>query len=98
MRKRCWPAQPGMTISAGRKRFLLFDEEGIAVAFLADGGGKSEEFADERLHDCVHRAAPQIGAADAARKERVTREKDRRCDGNFAGVGRKQKAGTARRV
>jgi len=80
------------------------------VAFLADGGGKavsgmhdgvigkSEEFADERLHDFFHRAAPQIGAADAARKERVTREKDRRCDGNFAGVGRKKKAGTARRV
>ena len=56
------------------------------------------EFRDQRIHDFFHRAAPQIGSADAAGKKRVTGEKLRSRDGHFAGVRRHKETRTARRV
>jgi hypothetical protein len=56
------------------------------VAFLLDGGGQTvawenagvvgqlHQFAAQRIHDLVQRAAPQIGAADAAGEERIAGE------------------------
>lgn len=80
------------------------------MAFLTDGGRKAvagmhdgvvrecEEFGDEGVHNFFRGATPKVGAANAAREERVACEEDWRGDGDFAGVGRKKKAGTAGRV
>ena len=75
---------------------LLFYQEGIALAFFADGGGETvagiddgvvgqcEEFVDQRVHHFFHGAAPQVGAAYASGKKRVSGEELRRGDGNFS--------------
>ncbi len=61
-------------------------EERVGVALAADGGagavagvddgvvGKLEEFGLQGIHDLIERAAPEIGAADAAGEECVSRE------------------------
>lgn len=61
----------------------LGDEEGIGVAFDADGGGGAvarvdnggvcelQELISQGVHDLGHGAAPQIGAADTAGEKSV---------------------------
>lgn len=73
-------------------------EEGVGVAFVADGGGGAvagvndgvvrelEEFGLNGIHDLIERAAPEIGAADAAGEERVSREELRLGELDGAGV------------
>jgi len=63
------------------------DEEGIGLAFFADRGGEAmtgmhnrvirqlHQFAAQRIHDLLHRAAPEISATDAAGEKRVASEK-----------------------
>ena len=63
---------------------LSGDEEGIGLALFADGGGDAvarvdhgvvrqlHEFAAERVHNLLHGATPEIGAADAAGEKHVT--------------------------
>ena len=77
------------------------------MAFLSDGGGKavagmhhgvvgkSEQFADERLHNFFQGATPEVRAANAAGEKRVACEKNRRGYGYLAGVGRKEEARAA---
>src|SRR5579871_1487131 len=77
---------------------LLLDEEGVAFAFAAYGGvfavagvdegfvGELHEFVFEAGHDFVHGAAPEVGAADAAGKERVSGEEMWRGELDFAGI------------
>jgi len=75
---------------------FLADSSGKAVPGMDDGVvGKSKEFGDQRLHDFFRGTTPEVGAADAAREQRVASEKDRRGDRDLAGVGWKEKAGAA---
>ena len=63
------------------------DAGGGAVAGVDDGGvGELQDFTAQGVHDLGHGAAPKIGAADAAREERVARKKTRRGNGDCAGV------------
>src|SRR4249920_3205908 len=72
----------GRGFSEGGERIalpLLFNRGARSVS--ADDGrrsGQSEELAADRGEDRLRVAAPQVGAADRAAKERVTREEDRR--------------------
>ena len=73
-------------------------EEGVRVALVADGRGGAvagvddgvirelEEFGLNGIHDLIERAAPEIGAADAAREEGVSRKELRLAELNGAGV------------
>ncbi len=80
------------------------------MALLSDGGDgpmarihgrfvrEVHELCAKRIHNLLHGAAPQVGAADAACKERVPGEKLRRRDANFAGVVREIEAYAPRGV
>ena len=73
-------------------------EEGVGVALVADGGagavagvddgvvGELEEFGLDGIHDLIERAAPEIGAADAAGEERVSGEELRLGELDVAGI------------
>jgi len=76
----------------------LREKEGVGVAFVADGGGGAvarvddgvvrelEEFGLQGIHDLFVRAAPEIGAADAAGEERVSCEELRLGETDLAGI------------
>jgi hypothetical protein len=86
---------------------LLLIEEGIASALAADGGdfavaridervvGKLQKLLRERLHYFLERAAPKIGAANAASKQRVPSKELRLAELNGAGVLWQEKANAA---
>jgi hypothetical protein len=86
---------------------LLLIEKGIGGALAADGGdfavarvnervvGKLQKLLSERLHDFLKRAAPEIGAANAASKERVPSKELRLAELNGAGFLWQEKANTA---
>lgn len=73
-------------------------EEGVGVALVADGGGGAvagvddgvvgelEEFGLQGIHNLIERAAPEIGAADAAGEECVSREELRLGEFDVAGI------------
>ena len=73
-------------------------EERIGVAFVADGGGgavagmdyglvgEMEQFGSEGIDNLIERAAPQIGAANAAGEERVSGKELRFGELDFAGI------------
>src|SRR5579862_3715876 len=60
--------------------------------------GQGEQLGDQRVHDFFHGAAPQVSSPDASGKQRVTGEKDRMRQSDFAGVGGKKQARAARTV
>jgi len=86
------------------------DQEGIGIAFLANGGqrsvpglhdsliGQLHQLAEKRVPDLVHRTAPQIGAANAAREKCVTCKKSGGRQGDCSRVLGKVKGDTSRRV
>jgi len=85
-------------------------EEGVGVALAADGGGGTvagvddgvvgelEEFGLQGIHDLIERATPEIGAADAASEECVSREELRLGELDFTGILGEIQADAAGRV
>jgi len=85
-------------------------EVGIRVALVADGGGGTvtgvddgvigelEEFGVQRIHDLIEGATPEIGTADAASEESVSREELRLSEMDFTGILGEIQADAARRV
>src|SRR4029077_479536 len=88
----------------GRRKESDVNQERIGVAFLADAGqtavtgiddgviGQRHELAAKRVGDLVHRAAPQIGAANASGEERVACKQTRSKHGDSSGVFRQVEA------
>lgn len=82
-------------------------EEGIGVALVADGGGRAmagmdygvvgemHEFGFQRVDDLIERAAPKIGAANAAGEERVSGKELRFGEMDFTGILGEIQADTA---
>jgi len=63
------------------------DGGGGAMAGVDDGVvGKLEEFGLQGIHDLIERAAPEIGAADAAGEEGVSRKELRLGEFDAAGI------------
>jgi hypothetical protein len=78
---------------------LAADGSGGAVAGVDDGViGELEEFGLNGIHNFIQRAAPEIGAADAAGEERVSREELRLGELNWAGIFGEIEADAAGRV
>lgn len=66
---------------------LVADGGAGAVAGVDDGVvGELEEFGLNGIHDLIKRAAPEIGAADAASEERVSGEELRLSELDVAGI------------
>src|SRR5271168_2221980 len=90
-----------------RRNFLGSDQEGIGVALLAygcqaavagvDDGfiGQLHDLAANRVRDLIHRAAPEIRAANAAGEESVAGEEARRGNCDSAGIFRNVEAHAA---
>jgi len=84
------------------------NQKGISVAFLADAGhgavagmddgivGQLHEFAANRVGNLIHRAAPEVGASNAAGEESVACKKPRHRYGYAAHIFRKVKAYASR--
>ncbi len=69
---------------------LVADGRGRTVARIHDRLiGQPHQFCAQGIHDLVHGTAPQIRAADAAGKKRVSGKKLRRRNSDFSGVMRK---------
>ena len=78
---------------------LAADVGGGAVAGVDDGVvGELEEFGLQGIHDLIERAAPEIGATDAAGEERVSREELRMGELDLAGILGEIEADAAGRV
>jgi len=100
----------GATEGTESSAYGLGLEEGVGVAFVADGGGgavagvddgvvgKMHEFGFQRADDLIEGAAPKIGAANAAGEERVSGEELGLGEMDFTGILGEIEADTAGRV
>jgi hypothetical protein len=88
----------GMTGGDGSFGGRLWLKEGVGVALVADGGGRAvagmddgiigelEELGLQGIHKLIIRAAPEIGAANAAGEEGVACKELRLGELDLAGV------------